>query len=58
MLKLTPLNRNLDDTVNLTFNYDEEFIEYYKEQTGVQVVDDREVGAFIEKMIKGAVGEL
>ncbi len=57
MLKLTPLNRNSDNTLNLTFDYDEEFIQHYKEQTGREVIDDREVGEFIVKMVTSATQE-
>jgi hypothetical protein len=57
MLKLEVLKENNDGSANVVFDYDEEFIEYYKRESKAERIDDKEVGKFITAMLYKACGE-
>lgn len=57
MLKLEILKENKDGSADVVFDYDEEFISYYKKETGAQVINDKEVGKFITALLYKTVGE-
>ena len=56
MIRLELLKENSDGSADYTFEYDEEFIKFYKEQTGAQVVRKANVGKFIIKLLEESLG--
>ena len=51
MLSLKQVQEFKDGSASYEFDYDESFVEYYKKETGAQVVRKANVGKFIRKML-------
>lgn len=51
MLSIIPKKTNNDGTIECAYKYDQEFINFYKKETGAQVVRKSNVGKFIVKML-------
>jgi len=59
MLKIIPISKDQENqTYECKYEYDEEFIQYYKQQTGATVVRKANVGKFIEKLFEENLGNL
>jgi hypothetical protein len=59
MLKLIPISKDKEGkTYECKYEYDEEFVEFYKKETGATVVRKGNVGKFIEKLFEENLGNL
>ena len=57
MINLAEKKKYKDGSADYVFTYDEDFIKYYKKETGRTKIDDKEIGDFITKMITELVDE-
>ena len=57
MLNLTPVSKDKDQNYICRFSYDEEFLNFYKKETGAKTIRKSNVGKFIEKWFAKTFGE-
>lgn len=57
MIKLVLAQEYGDGFADYSFEYSDEFIAYYKQETGAKIVRKANVGKFIQKLITQAFNE-
>lgn len=58
MIKLIKIKEYKDGSADYRFEYDQDFVKFYKKETGESKIDDKKIGEFIREKLVDAVGDL